>query len=184
MPVDALNFTGNDTVETFDTVTARTGVEWKEVSVLMQPGKHTLSWSYQYFGLPNKDKAGSNCAGAAGYVIDPRRARNLWVNAIILKAYTGDAAVPDNGATARMSPTSGPWFQTPTLPAQMPSPMRVYTPSCGPLWPDPPVASSPLPSTPTSVPPMTPSSSTWMVFPWWPSPIPQAPGRCGTCSLT
>ena len=55
MPVDTLYFTSNDvTVETFDAVTARATVEWEEVSELLQPEKHTLPWSYQYFSLSTK----------------------------------------------------------------------------------------------------------------------------------
>jgi len=62
MPVDVLYFSINhQVVRTYDRVTSgvgdapsssATGGDWEEDSVLLLPGKHTLTWSYQYHGLP------------------------------------------------------------------------------------------------------------------------------------
>jgi len=93
MPVDVLYFTINDRViRTFDAVTGGSG-DWSEVTVILQPGEHTLTWSYQYYGMPNGDEY-------PGYSMDPRRVGNSWVDAIALESFTGDVEFSDDGDDA------------------------------------------------------------------------------------
>eukprot|EP00970_Alexandrium_tamarense_P009379 scaffold1868_cov194-Alexandrium_tamarense.AAC.23 len=101
MPVDALYFSINDHVlRTFDSVTGDSGGDWEEVSTLLLPGEHTLTWSYHYYGMPS-DMSG----------VDPRRDGNSWVDAVALLPFTGDYSFPDLDTTSLLDVDDGmaPW---------------------------------------------------------------------------
>eukprot|EP00804_Cyclotella_cryptica_P010565 CCRYP_019858-RA/>CCRYP_019858-RA protein AED:0.01 eAED:0.01 QI:287/1/1/1/1/1/3/118/1124 len=100
MPVDAIYFSINGHVlRTFDTVTGYDPGDWEEVSTLLLPGEHTLSWSYQYYGMPEDTSQ-----------VDPRRVGNSWVDDIRLLPYTGDYALADGELDVLdMSNGVAPW---------------------------------------------------------------------------
>ena len=96
MPVDALYFTINgDTIRMFESVTGGAG-DWEEVSTLLLPGEHVLTWSYQYYGMP---------ADTSG--IDKRRFGNSWVDAIALRPFTGDVHFEDDDSSALLDMETG-----------------------------------------------------------------------------
>jgi hypothetical protein len=85
MPVDAIYFSiNNHVLRSFETPTGYSPGDWEEVSTLLLPGEHTLSWSYQFFGLPEDQSQ-----------IDPRREGNSWIDDIKLTPYTGDYAMSE-----------------------------------------------------------------------------------------
>ncbi|KAL9180994.1 hypothetical protein ACHAXT_009799 [Thalassiosira profunda] len=95
-PYDALVFTIHDQViRTFKEVTGEPG-EWTPVSVLLLPGEHALTWSYQYHGPPSQDWLDAN----GPYEMDPRREGNSWIDAVKLEAFTGSTAFTDDGEDA------------------------------------------------------------------------------------
>jgi hypothetical protein len=100
MPVDALYFSiNNQVIRSFETPTGYRSGDWEEVSTLLLPGEHTLSWSYQYYGMPKDDSE-----------VDPRRDGNSWVDDIRLVSYTGNYAMRE-GEVDKFDMSNGvaPW---------------------------------------------------------------------------
>ncbi|KAL3769987.1 hypothetical protein ACHAWO_008361 [Cyclotella atomus] len=100
MPVDALYFSiNNHIIRSFETPTGYSPGDWEEVSTLLLPGEHTLSWSYQFFGMPEDQSQ-----------IDPRREGNSWLDGISLIPYTGDYAMSE-GEINKFDMSNGvaPW---------------------------------------------------------------------------
>eukprot|EP00956_Cyclotella_meneghiniana_P004225 scaffold5181_cov62-Cyclotella_meneghiniana.AAC.3 len=98
LPVDALYFSINDhVIRKFTSPTGYEEGDWEEVSTLLLPGEHTLSWSYQFYGGEDD-------------TVDPRRVGNSWIDDIELIPYTGDYALRE-GQTDVLDMTSGvsPW---------------------------------------------------------------------------
>lgn len=100
MPVDIMYLTVDDKVaRTYDKVTvgnSEDGNEWVEDSVMLLPGQHVVTWSYQYFGMPKEGDPEFET-----YTMDPRRVGNSWVDAIELLPLTGDMVWPDSGEGAQ-----------------------------------------------------------------------------------
>eukprot|EP00956_Cyclotella_meneghiniana_P011122 scaffold15565_cov41-Cyclotella_meneghiniana.AAC.4 len=102
LPVDALYFSINDhVIREFTSPTGYEEGDWEEVSTLLLPGEHTLSWSYQFYGTTNN---------GGDDIVDPRRVGNSWIDDIELIPYTGDYALRE-GQTDVLDMTSGvsPW---------------------------------------------------------------------------
>ena len=100
MPVDALYFSiNNQVIRSFETPTGYRSGDWEEVSTLLLPGEHILSWSYQYYGMPKDDSE-----------VDPRRDGNSWVDDIRLVPYTGNYAMRE-GEVDKFDMSNGvaPW---------------------------------------------------------------------------
>ena len=112
MPIDVLYFTINSQIiRTYNKVSGNSG-EWEQESILLLPGKHTLTWSYQYFGLPEEGSALYDPM----YAMDPRRVGNTWIDDIAFEGFTGDVTLPDSGNDAKAillsnnsSPSSSSW---------------------------------------------------------------------------
>jgi hypothetical protein len=100
MPVDALYFSiNNHVIRSFETPTGYDSGDWEEVSTLLLPGEHTLSWSYQFYGMPDDESQ-----------IDPRRDGNSWIDDIRLMPYTGDYVLGEGEVdTLDMSNGVAPW---------------------------------------------------------------------------
>ena len=100
MPVDAIYFTiNNHVIRTFDAVTGYVAGDWEEVSTLLLPGEHTLTWSYQFYGFPDDMSK-----------VDERREGNSWIDDIRLTPYTGDFEMEDGDvALLDMSNGVAPW---------------------------------------------------------------------------
>ncbi|KAL7442106.1 hypothetical protein ACHAXH_006642 [Discostella pseudostelligera] len=100
MPVDIMYLTVDDKVaRTYDKVTvgsSEDGNEWEEDSVMLLPGQHVVTWSYQHFGMPKEGDPEFET-----YTMDPRRVGNSWVDAIELLPLTGDMVWPDGGEDAQ-----------------------------------------------------------------------------------
>jgi hypothetical protein len=97
MPIDALYFSINgEVIRSFEEVTGDAG-DWEEVSTLLLPGEHTLTWSYQFFGMPEEEDID----------IDPRRVGNSWIDAIALTPYTGSHHFQDNDQSGLLSTDTG-----------------------------------------------------------------------------
>ena len=94
IPIDVVYFSINDrTLHVYDKVTGSgddsdqySNGEWETVSVLLQPGEHVLTWSYQYYGMPTINSPNYD----ASYVMDPRRVGNTWLDDITFELFTGD----------------------------------------------------------------------------------------------
>jgi hypothetical protein len=101
MPVDALYFSiNNQVIRSFTTPTGYAAGDWEEVSTLLLPGEHVLSWSYQFYGLPEDASS-----------VDPRREGNSWIDEIRLMPYTGDYALEEGEVNILdMSGGVGPWM--------------------------------------------------------------------------
>jgi len=92
MPVDRLTFRINDyVIRKFDRVSPHG--DWEEVSILLLPGEHHLSWRYEYYGVPGLDGP-----EAEGYAMDPDRGGNSWLDGIQLRAFTDTVEFRDDGA--------------------------------------------------------------------------------------
>ena len=92
--MDVIYFTINDKiVETYDKVSWNSNGDWKTFSIILVPNiKHTLTWSYQYNGLPTL-----NDPEYGMYDMDPRRVGNSWLDDILIEEYTGDVIFSDDG---------------------------------------------------------------------------------------
>ncbi len=101
MPVDALYLTIDDqVVRNYDKVTvgdSDDGNGWEEEALMLFPGQHVVTWSYQYFGFPKEGDPEFKT-----YKMDPRRIGNSWVDAVALEPLTGDVVWPDSGEGAQM----------------------------------------------------------------------------------
>jgi len=100
MPIDVVYFSINDRLlHVYDKVTGSSGSdqysngEWETASVLLQPGEHVLTWSYQYYGMPSPTDSNYD----VNYVMDPRRVGNTWLDDITFELFTGDVIYSDNG---------------------------------------------------------------------------------------
>ena len=101
MPMDVIYFTINDQViRTFDSITWDDAGDWTEVSVVLLPGEHQLTWSYQYFGMTGVEEWEDEFGVGEEYDMDLRRMGNSWVDAISLQAFTGDVSISDGGNDA------------------------------------------------------------------------------------
>jgi len=102
IPIDVVYFSINDRLlHVYDKVTGSNSEdsdqysngEWETASVLLQPGEHVLTWSYQYYGMPSPSDSNYD----VNYIMDPRRVGNTWLDDIIFELFTGDVIYSDNG---------------------------------------------------------------------------------------